>query len=116
MRPLSLNFFQELGSRSLFPFGMTLDVTIQLSLGRFAVQVDENDSVKAMKKKLRAALPIISHVSLNGFHVLLPGGDYITDESKTVAASGIASTSVLYFIKKTSCPAAAVDTEKKAEE
>ena len=95
---------------------MTVDVTIQLSLGRFAAQVDENDSVKVMKKKLRAALPVISHVSLNGFHILLPNGEYITDESKSVAASGITSNSVLFFIKKTACPAAAIDTEKKAEE
>jgi hypothetical protein len=95
---------------------MTLDVTIQLSIGRFAAQLDENDTVKAMKKKLRTALPVISHVSLAGFHILLPSGEYITDESKTVATSGITPNSVLFFIKKSACPAAAVDTERKTEE
>lgn len=94
---------------------MTLNVTIQLSLGRFAVSVDPNDTVRAAKKKIRFTCPQVAQVNFNLFHINY-NGSYITDESKTVASYFVEEGSVLHFVKKTTCPAAALDTEKKAEE
>eukprot|EP00331_Platyophrya_macrostoma_P007186 CAMPEP_0176414508 /NCGR_PEP_ID=MMETSP0127-20121128/5294_1 /TAXON_ID=938130 /ORGANISM="Platyophrya macrostoma, Strain WH" /LENGTH=97 /DNA_ID=CAMNT_0017794409 /DNA_START=46 /DNA_END=339 /DNA_ORIENTATION=- len=92
-----------------------IPVLIQLSLGRFPVVVDPNDTIRAAKKKFRFSLPIISQVNPNTFH-LYYNGAYLTDESKTVASYQISKDATLYYIKKTACPAAAVDTEKKVEE
>lgn len=92
-----------------------IDATIQLSLGRFAVSLSSQDSIRAAKKKIRFALPEVAHVNLNLFH-LNYNGTYLSDESKTVEAYGITNGAVLHFIKKATCPAAALDTEKKADE
>lgn len=93
----------------------TIQATVQLSLGRFAVALDPADSVRAAKKKIRFSVPEIAHVGLNAFHINYEGA-YLTDESKTIASYGIRDGAVLFFVKKITCPAAALDTEKKVDE
>lgn len=90
-------------------------VFFQLSLGRFEAVVDLNDTVRAAKKKFRFAVPQVSHVNLNSFHINLDGA-YFTDESKTLASYRVESGATLHLVKKATCPAAAVDTEKKVDE
>jgi hypothetical protein len=90
-------------------------VFFQLSLGRFESVVDLNDTVRAAKKKFRFAVPHVAHVNLNSFHVNF-NGSYFTDESKTLASYNVENGVTLHLVKKVTCPAAAVDTEKKVDE
>jgi hypothetical protein len=90
-------------------------VFFQLSLGRFEATIDLNDTVRAAKKKFRFAVPQVAHVNLNSFH-LNYNGAYFTDESKTLASYHVENGTTLHLVKKLTCPAAAVDTEKKVDE
>lgn len=92
-----------------------IDVSVQLSLGRFAVSLDDADQVKAAKKKIRAAVPQLSHVNLNSFRVNV-NGTYLSDESKSLKEAGVKAGDVLHFVKKSASPNAALDTEKKSED
>lgn len=92
-----------------------LSVYFQLSLGRFELKVDRNDTVRDAKKKFRFSIPQVAHVNFNSFHVNYAGA-YFTDESKTLASYNVEDGATLHLIKKVTCAAAAVDTEKKAEE
>lgn len=90
-------------------------VFFQLSLGRFETTVDLNDTVRAAKKKFRFAVPQVAHVNLNSFHLNV-NGSYFTDESKTLGSYNVESGTTIHLVKKITCPAAAVDTEKKVDE
>jgi hypothetical protein len=92
-----------------------MNVTFQLSLGRFPAVIDGADSIRNMKKKIRFATPPVAHVNFNLFRVNYDGA-YLSDESKTVLSYGIAEGAVLHFVKKSTCPAAAFDSEKKTDE
>lgn len=94
---------------------MTIDATIQLSFGRFPVSLEEADTIKQVKTKIRQTYQNIAHVNLDEFRVNV-GGNYLSDESKTVAEVAIQSGDVLHFVKKAACPAAALDTEKKSDD
>lgn len=92
-----------------------LQISVQLSLGRFPTIVEETDSVKVMKAKVRKNIQEISHVNLNGFRANVRGV-YLSDESKSLKDWGVKAGDVIHFVKKTACPNAALDTEKKADD
>ena len=94
---------------------MTKNASLQLSLGRFPVVVEPTDTIKQAKRKFRQSISALQHLPLGGFRIKV-GGTFLSDESKTVDQWGLQEGDVLHFVKKTCCVAAAVDTEKKAEE
>lgn len=94
---------------------MTVDVTVQCSLGRFSIALEESASIKEAKTKIRHEIANLSHVNLKAFRINVKG-NYLSDESKTLAEVGVATGDVLHFVKKSTCAKAALDTEKKAED
>ena len=94
---------------------MGYDVTAQLSLGRFPVHVEPTETLYAVKAKLRTTIPQLLQVNFKAFRFFVNGA-FLTDDTKTVADWGIKDGDVLHLVKKTTCPNAAVDTEKPADE
>lgn len=90
-----------------------INISLQISLGCFAVAVDDADTVKVLKTKLRTAVPQLSHVNLKGFRFNL-NGNYLSDESKSLKDCDVHDGSLLHAVKKSTCPRAALDTEKPA--
>jgi uncharacterized ubiquitin-like protein YukD len=95
---------------------MTVDVSIQVSLGRFPLAVAEDATLHQVKNQLRTTVPQLLQVNVKAFRFVTNRGEYLTDDSKTVAQVGIASGDVLHLVKKNVSPAAAVDSEKPADE
>ena len=90
-------------------------MTLQCSLGRFPVSVAEHETIHIVKQNIRKTVPQMSHVNLKAFRINV-NGQYLSDESKTVQALSINNGDVLHLVKKTVCPKAALDTEKKTDE
>ena len=93
-----------------------LEVSFQLSLGRFPLLVNESDSIRDIKTKLRASFPSeLLQVNINAFRLNVDGR-YLSDESAKVKDSGIAPGAVLHFVKKAACARAQLDTEVPVDE
>jgi hypothetical protein len=90
-----------------------LTVSVQLSLGRFAVSADDADTIKALKTKLRTTVPSFPQINFKAYR-FNAAGVYLSDESKTLKELEIADGAVLHAVKKSTCPRAAIDTEKPA--
>lgn len=92
------------------------EVSFQLSLGRFPVQVKENDTVREVKKKLRVNYASqLLQVNINAFRLNV-NGRYLSDESQTLKACSISNGDVLHFVKKTNfVPKSLIDTEVAEE-
>jgi hypothetical protein len=95
---------------------MTIDISVQLSLGRFVVSVSEDDTLHQVKTNMRTKIPELLQVNLKNFRFVTSDGTYLSDDSKTVRSYGIAAGDTLHAIKKSASPAAAVDLEKPADE
>ena len=95
---------------------MPFDLSVQLSLGRFAVPVAETNTLHQVKNSMRTTIPALLQVNFKAFRFMTNNGTYLSDDSKTVAECGLAAGDILHLVKKTACPAAAVDLEKPAEE
>lgn len=94
---------------------MTISVSFQTSLGRFSISADENISVRDFKRKCRMEVPAVSHVNFNSFRANV-NGSYLSDDSKSLVSYGVRSGDTIHLVKKSVCPNASVDTEKKADE
>ena len=92
-----------------------IDISVQLSLGRIPVTVDDADSVRDIKKKLRLSCDAISHVPI-GKYRFNANGTYVSDESKPLKDYGIVAGTTLHLVKKSACPAAKVNTERPVDE
>lgn len=88
-----------------------LNFSVQLSLGRFAVTADANDTLKALKTAIRVQVAALNHVNFKLYRFNLAGA-YLSDESKTLNEVGVGEGAILHALKKSTCPRAAVDTEK----
>ncbi len=95
---------------------MTIDVTVQLSLGRFEFKADENATLHATKNAIRVGIPSLIQVNLKTFRIVTSTGAYLSDESKSLAFYGVQNGETLHLIKKSASPAATLDLEKPAEE
>ena len=79
-----------------------IEVTFQLSLGRFPLLISDEDTVRDAKKKLRTAFPRqLLQVNINAFR-LNNRGKYLSDESLKLKDAGILAGDVLHFVKKSS--------------
>lgn len=93
-----------------------IEVSFQLSLGRFILAVNEEDTIRDVKKKLRIAYPSkLLQVNINAFRLNV-NGRYLSDESQKVKACGVNAGDIFHFVKKNSCPNATLDTEVPVEE
>jgi hypothetical protein len=95
---------------------MTITVSVQLSLGRFAVSVEPEQTLTQVKANMRTGIPELLQVNFKVFRFVTNDGVYLSDDSKTVKECGWTDGDVLHLIKKAVSPAAAVDLEKPAEE
>lgn len=95
---------------------MPVEVSVQLSLGRFPLLLHEEDTIRAVKAKLRTTYATkLLQVNVNAFRVNV-NGKYLSDESKKVKDLSIAAGDVLHFVKKHACAYATLDTEVPADE
>lgn len=94
---------------------MSVNVYVQLSSGRYPVTLNVGDSLHLVRTHIRNVVPEINHVNLKDFRFNV-NGVFLTDDSKTVQGSGITDGQTLVLVRKTSCPNAGLDTEKKADE
>jgi uncharacterized ubiquitin-like protein YukD len=93
-----------------------IEISFQLSLGRFPMLVNEDESVRDIKKKLRTSFPReLLQVNINAFRINV-NGKYLSDESKKLKDVGIHGGDVLHFVKKSACANAQLDTEVPADE
>ena len=95
---------------------MTITVSVQLSLGRFAVPVEPEQTLNQVKANMRTSIPELLQVNFKLFRFVTNDGNYLSDDSKTVKECAWADGEVLHLIKKSASPAAAVDLEKPADE
>ncbi len=97
---------------------MPIEVSFQLSLGRFTVLANDGDSLRDLKKKLRLQYASqLLQVNVNQFRLCQgSSGKYFSDESAKVKDSGINNGDVLHFVKKNACAAAQLDTEEPVDE
>ena len=92
-----------------------VDVSIQLSLGRIPVAIEDSDSVRDVKKKLRLNCDSVSHVPIGKFRFNV-NGTYLSDESKPIKDYGVVSGSTLHLVKKSACQEAKISTERPVDE
>eukprot|EP01062_Namystynia_karyoxenos_P071508 TRINITY_DN67066_c0_g1_i1.p3 TRINITY_DN67066_c0_g1~~TRINITY_DN67066_c0_g1_i1.p3 ORF type:complete len:103 (+),score=38.27 TRINITY_DN67066_c0_g1_i1:112-420(+) len=90
-----------------------VNIFVQLSTGRHPVTVLETDTLRDVKKRVKA-MPGHRHLNMSTFTLFLDGR-YLTDNSQTVRALKIPEGCTMHLVLKKNCPAAAVDTERKAE-
>jgi hypothetical protein len=93
----------------------SVDVTVQLSLGRFPVCLEPSESLHSVKNKLRTTIPALLQVNMKAFRFMRDDA-YLTDDSKTVKEVGVKTGDTLHLIKKTASPNATEDSEKIADE
>jgi hypothetical protein len=88
-----------------------IDISLQLSLGRFPLTLSEETTVRETKKKLRTVfVRQLLQVNINAFRLNV-GGRYLSDESQKLKDAGVKDGDVLFFVKKSAAAAAALDTE-----
>ena len=95
-----------------------IDVSFQLSLGRFPLVVSDEETIREAKRKLRTTFASqLLQVNMNAFRLNV-NGQYLSDESKKFKdlTNVVNSGDVLHLVKKNSCAAAALDTEVPADE
>jgi hypothetical protein len=93
-----------------------IEITVQLSLGRFPLLVSDDETIRETKKKLRTVFPReLLQVNINAFR-LNNRGKYLSDESLKLKDAGILAGDVLHLVKKNACAAATLDTEVPADE
>eukprot|EP00672_Neobodo_designis_P019958 CAMPEP_0174827282 /NCGR_PEP_ID=MMETSP1114-20130205/612_1 /TAXON_ID=312471 /ORGANISM="Neobodo designis, Strain CCAP 1951/1" /LENGTH=95 /DNA_ID=CAMNT_0016060911 /DNA_START=39 /DNA_END=326 /DNA_ORIENTATION=- len=95
---------------------MTITVSVQLSLGRFAVPVEPEQTLHQVKANMRTTIPALLQVNFKMFRFVTNDGKYLSDDSKTVKDYEWADGDIFHLVKKSVSPAAAVDLEKPADE
>lgn len=93
-----------------------IEVSFQLSLGRFPMLVNEDESIRDIKKKLRTSFPReLLQVNINAFRFNV-NGKYLSDESMKLKDVGVNANDVIHFVKKNACANAQLDTEVPSDE